>query len=314
VKRLIVTADDFGAAHEVNEAVETAHRRGILTAASLMVSGRAAADAVERARQMPQLRVGLHLVLVEGRPTLPASQVSRLVGADGCFRSDMARLGAEIAFSTRARRQLIAEIIAQFEAFAATGLALDHCNAHKHFHLHPTIGRIMAFIGQRFGVRAVRVPAEPLSVLREVEPSTTRAPSLLTAPLAGLLKRQLRAAGLDYPDRVFGLRWSGAMTQARLAGLLRQLPEGLTEIYLHPATGAYAGSAPGYRYRDEMEALTAPDIVKAGRGGTVRLGGFVDFVGPAAAGSPAARSPAATSPATGGSHPPLRSEANQQSL
>ena len=223
-------------------------------------------------------------------------------------------VGAEIAFSTRARRQLIAEIIAQFEAFAATGLALDHCNAHKHFHLHPTIGRIMAFIGQRFGVRAVRVPAEPLSVLREVEPSTTRAPSLLTAPLAGLLKRQLRAAGLDYPDRVFGLRWSGAMTQARLAGLLRQLPEGLTEIYLHPATGAYAGSAPGYRYRDEMEALTAPDIVKAGRGGTVRLGGFVDFVGPAAAGSPAARSPAATSPATGGSHPPLRSEANQQSL
>ena len=53
MKKLILTADDFGAAVEVNEAVERAHRDGILTAASLMVSGAAAHDAVTRARQMP---------------------------------------------------------------------------------------------------------------------------------------------------------------------------------------------------------------------------------------------------------------------
>ena len=73
MRRLVVTADDFGAAREINEAVEAAHRRGILTAASLMVSGPAAADAIARARRMPSLRVGLHVVLVEGRPVLPAS-------------------------------------------------------------------------------------------------------------------------------------------------------------------------------------------------------------------------------------------------
>ena len=58
-KRLIVTADDFGLSREVNEAVEQAHREGILTAASLMVSAPAAADAVARARRLPSLRVGL---------------------------------------------------------------------------------------------------------------------------------------------------------------------------------------------------------------------------------------------------------------
>jgi chitin disaccharide deacetylase len=277
LKRLIVTADDFGAAHEVNEAVETAHRRGILTAASLMVSGVAAADAVARARLMPQLRVGLHLVLVEGRPTLPASQVSRLVGADGCFRSDMAALGAAIALSPRTRRQLAAEITAQFEAFGATGLPLDHCNAHKHFHLHPLVGGMMASIGKRFGVRSVRVPEEPLSVLRKIDPSTPRSASLVTAPFARLLKRRLRAAGFATSDRVFGLLWSGGMTQQRLGGLIEHLPEGLSEIYLHPATGAYAGSAPGYRYREELEALLSPEIVRACRNGTLRLGGFADF-------------------------------------
>jgi chitin disaccharide deacetylase len=277
VKRLIVTADDFGTAREVNEAVETAHRAGILTAASLMVSGAAAADAVARARLMPLLRVGLHLVLVEGRPTLPASQVSRLIGADGCFRSDMPALGAAIAFDPRARRQLAAEITAQFEAFCATGLALDHCNAHKHFHLHPVVGRMMASIGRRFGLRAVRVPREPLAALRKIEPSTSRASSLLTAPFAWLLQRHFRSVGLVTADRVFGLRWSGGMTRTRLAGLITHLPEGLTEIYLHPATGAYAGSAPGYCYREELEALTAPEIVRACREGTVRLGGLSDF-------------------------------------
>jgi hopanoid biosynthesis associated radical SAM protein HpnJ len=67
VKGLIVTADDFGAAREVNDAVEHAHRHGVLTAASLMVGAPAVADAVARAKANPRLRVGLHLVLVEGR-------------------------------------------------------------------------------------------------------------------------------------------------------------------------------------------------------------------------------------------------------
>ncbi len=277
MKRLIVTADDFGAAREVNDAVETAHRGGILTAASLMVSGAAATDAIARARLMPALRVGLHLVLVDGRPMLPAAQVSRLVGADGCFRSNMAMLGAAISFSRRARRQLAAEITAQFEAFGATGLALDHCNAHKHFHLHPVVGRMMASIGSRFGICAVRVPQEPLSVLRQIEPRTPRARALVTAPFAWLLKRRFRAAGLLTCDRVFGLHWSGRMARPRLAGLIEHLPEGLTEVYLHPATGAYPGSAPGYRYREGLEALLAPEVVSACRDGTVRLGGFADF-------------------------------------
>jgi hopanoid biosynthesis associated protein HpnK len=279
VKGLIVTADDFGAAPEVNEAVETAHRGGILTAASLMVSGAAAADAIARARRMPKLRVGLHLVLVEGRPMLPAAAVSRLVGADGRFRSDLPALGAALAFSPRARRQLAAEITAQFEAFRATGLALDHCNAHKHFHLHPGVGRLMVSIGRRFGMFAVRVPAEPLSVLRRIEPSTPRAPALAPAPLAWLLGRRLRAAGLVVPDRVFGLRWSGAMTGTRLTGLIRHLPEGLTEVYLHPAMGAYPGSAPGYRYREEWAALTSPEVLRECRRAAVTLGGFADLGG-----------------------------------
>jgi hopanoid biosynthesis associated protein HpnK len=278
VRRLIVTADDFGAAFEVNEAVETAHRAGILTAASLMVSGPAADDAVIRARRNPGLRVGLHLVLVEGRPVLPPGCISRLVDSSGAFRCDMAAMGALFATSAEARRQLAAEIAAQFEAFRATGLALDHCDAHKHYHLHPLIGSLIASIGRRFGLRAARVPLEPAAILRKIEPSTPRMPSLAVAPWALLLRRRFRAAGLFTCDRVFGLRWSGGMTRARLCGLIAHLPPGTSEFYLHPATAPYPGCAPGYRYREELEALTAPEVAATCRERAIELGGFGDFV------------------------------------
>jgi hopanoid biosynthesis associated protein HpnK len=278
LKRLIVTADDFGAAREVNEAVEAAHRGGILTAASLMVAAPAAADAIARARRLHTLRVGLHVVLLEGQPVLPASSLPHLTKADGCFVANPAALGLAVARSRAARRELAAEITAQFAAFCDSGLTLDHCNAHQHFHLHPLVGGLIVQIGPRFGLRALRVPLEPAAVLRKVARPTVSPVTALTLPFALLLRRRLAAAGLAAADAVFGLRWSGQMTRERLAGLIRHLPEGLSEIYLHPATSAYPGSARGYRYREELEALMAPEVVAAARDSAARLGGFADFI------------------------------------
>src|SRR5258708_35505149 len=91
-RQLIVTADDFGLHEAVNEAVERASRDGILTAASLMVSAPAAADAVRRARRLPSLRVGLHVVLAAGLASLPPlpnpgiAGAKRHIGADTVFR------------------------------------------------------------------------------------------------------------------------------------------------------------------------------------------------------------------------------------
>jgi hopanoid biosynthesis associated protein HpnK len=278
MKNLIVTADDFGAAIEVNEAVERAHRDGILSAASLMVAGAAAGDAVARARTMPRLRVGLHLVLVEGKPVLPARAVPDLVDTAGHFRTDMARAGAAMFFLPKVRAQLRAEIQAQFAAFAATGLTFDHVNAHKHFHLHPTIAAVMIEAAKAYGVKGARVPLEPQAVLARVEPYKRSGVVALTAPFARSLTRRFRRAGIVAPDAVFGLAWSGAMTRARLKGLIEHLPEGLSEIYLHPATGPYAGSAPGYQYGRELAALTDPGLPPILVANAIGTGGFGDFL------------------------------------
>lgn len=275
MKHLVVTADDFGLSEEVNEAVERAHRDGILTSASLMVGAPAAADAVERARRLPDLRVGLHLVLIEARPVLPAHRVPDLVGPDGAFRSDAAAYGARVFFSPRARRQLAAEIDEQFAAYRATGLALDHVDAHKHFHIHPAIARELIRAAAAAGVTWIRTPVEPRHVLARVEPAQRGWEALVAAPFARMLAARLRRAGFRTPDQVLGLAWSGAMTPGRVAGLIRNLPEGVTELYVHPATaGGFAGAAPGYAYAAELEALVCDEARAAVAAAGARLGGF----------------------------------------
>jgi hopanoid biosynthesis associated protein HpnK len=151
---LVMNADDFGLAKEVNEAVEIAFRRGSLTAASLRVAGPAAAHAVALARRMKILRVGLHLVLIDGAPMLPPEQIPGLVDGRGWLRKDMTRLAFDLALRPALRRQLRLEIAAQFAAFRRTGLPLDHVNAHKHFHVHPLIARDVIAIGREYGMRA----------------------------------------------------------------------------------------------------------------------------------------------------------------
>ena len=262
MKQLIVCADDFGLDIAVNEAVEEAHRYGILSSASLMVAGPAAADAVARAWRLPALRVGLHLVLVDGRPVLQRSEIPQLVRADGEFERNLARAGVRFFFLPGIRRQLAMEIQAQFEAFRATGLRLDHVNAHKHMHVHPTVAQLIVEIGRNYGVKAVRVPFEPTGALRAAFPEDHyRTP--LYRPWIGLLRRRLRHAGLFVNDQLFGLAWSGAMVEERLLRLIPQLPDGVSEIYLHPATKhtpALAAAMRGYCHREELAALISPAL------------------------------------------------------
>jgi hopanoid biosynthesis associated protein HpnK len=260
---LTITADDFGLSEGVNEAVEIAHRDGILTSASLMVAGPSAADAVRRARALPALNVGLHLVVIEGPSVLPPTAIPDLVDADGQFPSDQLKLGLNYFFRPRIRRQLAAEIRAQFAAFAATGLQLDHANAHKHMHLHPTVGRMMIGIGREFGLRKVRIPAEPPAVMARCGTKVGLGAHLLYR-WTTLLRRQASAAGMETDDHCFGLAWSGHITADRLRTLSPLLPAGRTEIYFHPATTRNAllrRLMPDYEHEAELTALLAPTVI-----------------------------------------------------
>jgi hopanoid biosynthesis associated protein HpnK len=284
-RALIVTADDFGLSLAVNEAVEEAHRKGVLTCASLVVTGEAAADAIKRARKMPKLGVGLHLALLDAPSALKAVEIPDLIEPGHDYLGSKAAItGARIAMVKSVREQARAEMHAQFALFRKTGLNLDHVDGHWHFHMHPTVAGILIHdLAGPFGIKAVRVPSEPAG------PSSRAAgqgglkrwgTALANGPLWAALKLRLRKAGIGSNDWFFGLNDTGHVTRERLLGFVSQLPAGVSEIGLHPASAPLEGPfAPPAHYRvtEELAALTDPDVIEACR--QVRLGRFSDFVG-----------------------------------
>jgi hopanoid biosynthesis associated protein HpnK len=264
-RQVIFTADDFGLSEAVNEGVERAHRDGLLTSASLMVGGAAVDDAVARAKRLPHLRVGLHLVVIEGPAVLPHSQIPALVDEQGQFSSDQLRLGLRYFFAPDVRDQLREEIRAQFAVFAETGLTLNHADAHKHMHLHPTVAAMMIDAGWQYGLPAIRVPSEPSAVMRACGEKPGFG-AWAMQKWCSVLRSQVRAAGLQANDSVFGLSWTGAFTEERLLRLSQHLPPGLSELYFHPACGTdelLERLMPTYRHDAELAALTSTRAVAA---------------------------------------------------
>jgi chitin disaccharide deacetylase len=269
LNKIIVTGDDFGLALPVNEAIVEAHVHGVLTTASLMVGAAFCRDAVARAREISSLKVGLHLTLVEGRPILEPRQIPDLVGAEGIFSTHLARTGFKFFFFPNIRKQLEAEIRAQFDAFCKTGLELDHVNAHNHMHLHPTILGLLLKVGRDYGLKAVRVPNEP-PVLSWKASGKSLGPRLASwiflFPWMALMKRTLHRAHIRYNDFLFGMSDSGSMTTARVTQLIRNLPKGVTEFCFHAATRRSPEidqTMPFYRHEEEFAALTSAPLLQA---------------------------------------------------
>src|SRR5215472_9001369 len=257
LKRLVVTADDFGLSVEVNKAVRRAHHDGILTCASLMMGAPAVREAVAIAAA-DGLPVGLHLTLADGRPVLPPERVPDLVDADGAFRTNLGSLAVRLVLSSRALRQAQAECEAQMASFLATELELDHVNTHHHFHLHPSILTIVIGLARRSRAPAVRVPFE-----RRVPPYRYALLGATMAPWALRARRRLRRAGIVTNDALFGLYDSGSMTEAAWLRIAPRIRDGLTEIYCHPVLGETAspGELPSPEaLTDELDALLSSTV------------------------------------------------------
>ncbi|HEY1312760.1 MAG TPA: hopanoid biosynthesis-associated protein HpnK [Steroidobacteraceae bacterium] len=277
---LIVTADDFGLHESVNEAVERAGRAGTLNAASLMIAAPAAKDAIRRARLLPNLRIGLHVVLADGWSTLEGHVIPQIADQSGRMSGRM--LGKSVRFfvNSAAREQLDAEIRAQFAAFARTGLRLDHVNVHKHFHVHPTVLSILLQVARDFGTPAIRVPYEPFWFAARSGGLTAGIAQGFLAPWIAFMKHRLRSAGVFHNDRIFGMASSGHMSEAALLAILARLPGGVSEIYLHPATESGSAIAPSmgsYRHAVELAALLSPRV-RAALGAITFRGGYLDVL------------------------------------
>jgi len=238
MRSIVFTGDDFGFSNGVNRAIIEAHERGVLTRASLMVTGEAFYEAVTLARSHPRLGVGLHLVLLCGQSVLSPNHIPHVVDRTGQFPSQSIRTGLRYQFSSHARRELRLEIYAQLEKFRRTGLRLSHVDGHLHMHMHPVVLRILSELAPEFGIREIRLPSEELNLALRFDRSHMSA-KLISSLLYGGLRRygehRLKSAGIEYMDRIYGSLTSGRITEDYLLGLIPKIHANRIEIYSHPA-------------------------------------------------------------------------------
>jgi hopanoid biosynthesis associated protein HpnK len=267
--RLIVTGDDFGLSPAVNRAIIQAHRHGVLTGASLMVNGPAAAEAIDLAAAHPTLAVGLHLVLSQGRSTLKPALIPGLVDKAGHFASSPVVAGLRYFFLTSLRSHLRREIEAQLAAFHETGLPLSHVDGHLNLHLHPAVLPILLDLSGRYGIGAMRLPADDLraTLALDRERLTYKVShALIFWAVCRYARRRLAERGIRTADRVYGLLQSGDMNERFLVGLLPRLQGELIEWYCHvgvPPCAELRRWMPAYRHREELEALTSARVREA---------------------------------------------------
>jgi predicted glycoside hydrolase/deacetylase ChbG (UPF0249 family) len=254
-KQLVVNADDFGFTPDVNAGIVEAHRKGILTATTLMANGDAFADAVRLARETPTLDIGCHLVLIGGQSLVTKK----------AFPVTVPQLVAALAAG---KIRVYDELAAQVRRIVDAGLGPTHLDTHKHTHLAPPVLDAVARLAEDFDIRWVRRPFDfPLQALRGGVPRVKR----LTSGALGMMRRRfhrvLERHGCRTTDHFAGFQITGRFRTAELVELMSEIPEGSTELMVHPGyCGAALRGAPT-RLKEsreaELAALVAPEVRSA---------------------------------------------------
>jgi len=270
MRGLVVNGDDFGLTPGVNAGILDAHTRGMLTSASLFANAPATEEALAIARRTPALGVGCHLTLVDGSPALPAARL-RTLAPGGSFRPTWSWFIRDAAVGRIRFTEIEAELSAQIERLVEAGLQLTHLDSHKHVHAYPPVFAIVARLACQFGIQTVRVPLErPVFGLlrRHARIAGARRQALenaALAPWAARDRRLLETHGLPPAPAFLGRVLTGLFTSDTFAALLRSVPEGSSELMMHPGYPDSALARIRTRLRRqravEVELLTDPAML-----------------------------------------------------
>jgi len=262
LKQLIVNADDLGLTPGVNRGILRAFQEGIVTSASLLVTGSAFEEAVALAQQNPDLDIGLHLTLVEEQAVLGREVLPTLVDGTGRFPRTSGEFFKRVFLGRINWSEVECEIAAQISRFQKTGLRLSHLDSHQHLHMFPPVFEIVNRLTREMDNVWIRNPAGPWGKSPGVRMG--RWVQQFGLNLTSLSARSLQGSRVpQMPDGMYGFECSGCLTRRALQQIFQNIPDGLYELICHPgeddAETRTRYSHWGYRWGEELEALTAPE-------------------------------------------------------
>lgn len=265
LRYIIINADDFGRHAEINRAVEEGLVHGCLRSATVMPGGAAFAGAIDIARRHEELGLGVHFTLVDGHPILPPEEIPSLVGSEGDFLPDHTALLKRYLKGSINLEEVRRELAAQLQKVEATGVPLSHVDSHQHMHTLPGIIDIVLDLAARAGIRAVRTPRTPLfaGAFGGLGQLVGR---LGLSTLARLAACKVHRCGLLTPDHFAGIVAGEAVSEGELLHLIAHLPQGTTEVMMHPGMKndvLQEDSGWQHDFEAELAAILSPRVGEA---------------------------------------------------
>ncbi|MCU1284317.1 MAG: YdjC family protein [Acidobacteriales bacterium] len=270
MRRLIINADDFGLTAGVNRAISECNQAGTVTSATLMANATAFLPAVEIARASPKLRVGCHVVLIDGAPvSRPDSVRSLLTPGTNLLRTAFTDFASVALRNKLSPDEIATEAAAQLRKIQSAGIELTHFDTHKHTHMFPQVLRPLLRAAKECGIRAVRNPFVPLKALAIAH--ILRQPKLwvrysevnILRRYAAAFQAEVKQSGLRTTDGTFGIVATGALDQNLFNAIVGSVPEGTWEFVCHPGYNDSDLSEVATRLRAsrdaERDVLTSPE-------------------------------------------------------
>lgn len=260
MKRLIITADDFGLTKSINDGIMRSVNDGIVTSISMISAGEAFNDAVSLLHQHKISSVGAHLALTEVSPVLARTSTSSIVTASGKFYRHYINLLPRVFFHLASKREMYAELKAQIERILKTGIRIDHISSHEHIHIFPGLLEIFIHLSREFNIPSIRYPHKEAANVRTSTNSIYK--TAILSYLGHHMLTKLSKSGLKHTDHFSGLINSGKLQEDALINIIRSLKDGTTELVCHPGKlGPEIESRYPFHKNCELElkALTNPE-------------------------------------------------------
>lgn len=279
MKKLIITADDYGMCESVNRAIEACAEAGVVLSTNVMTNMEFAKDAALFRRQFPNVSVGLHYNFTVGKPICPATQVPSLVDEKGYFLS-YKEIRKKCKAKTYSHEEVKMEMRAQYEQYVSICGEPDYWNTHENVHVHPWLYTLFCDVSDEFGIKKMRthrriyIPAssgenDKAFIWLLMEPIKQRmltnwrercARKGITAP-SGLLVRMNENDKLDLAYSFSNIRWG---------------KNEIAEMAIHPALDAncdYFGEITDARV-EEFEKFSDPDVCRIANENGIELVNF----------------------------------------
>ncbi len=238
MKKFILNADDLAKSENHNRAIADGYKYGILKSTSIMANMPFYNDALWNVvRPNPNLGVGVHLNLIEGKALNP--ELFMLCDEKGNFNNSYLKLIIN-STSKKFLSQIEKEFRSQIEK-CISDFKPAHIDSHVHTHAIPSIFELVCKLAVEYGIKQVRTQNEKFYFINDKKYdkktyNINLIKVLLLKYFTLINKKTIKKYNLKTNDYILGVSYTSMMDSTTvLEGLKKFKNEDITvEALIHP--------------------------------------------------------------------------------